>query len=50
MSYSLNPKVRGSLCKQSYLLTRAVGRGRAFSALMAACMLLFGRTPRHRIY
>ena len=49
MTYSLNPRTRWQLCRNTYRLTREFGRGRLFSAVMGASMLLFGRTPRHRI-
>ena len=42
--------VRWRLCRNTYLVTRDFGRGRMFSATMGISMLLFGRTPRHRIY
>lgn len=48
--YSLNPRVRFGLGRQSYLISRIYKRGRVFSALMWASMLLFGATPKHRIY
>lgn len=49
MTYNLNPIVRWQLCRNTYRLTREFGRGRWFSAAMGLSMLLFGRTPRHRI-
>lgn len=50
MIYHINPLVRWRLCRNAYTMTRDFGRGRVFSAAMAISMLLFGRTPRHRIY
>ena len=49
MTYSLNPRTRWQLCRLTYRMTRDFGRGRLFSAAIGASMLLFGRTPRHRI-
>lgn len=49
MDYSLNPIVRWRLCRVVYIMTREFGHGRLFSAIMGISMLLFGRTPSHRI-